>query len=277
MGYSQRKDDPDTKHPTILNEVRRRALAEFLRKHRELVIQPADDKQRGERKRRTSGLRREEVAQLARISATWYTRLEQGQEVRPSAAALGRMAEVLRLTPAERAYVFQVAQRADPNEPSNSVSESASNALERFVVSVPCPACVLDRYWTLLFWNAEWAALLHPWLSGPERNMLRYIFLDSGFRALFVEWETRARHLLAQFRVDFGKYIDDPKMHDLVGGLSEQSEFFQQIWGEQQILPWSGNERSFIHPERGLLKFIQTTLLPSADPSLKVIILQPSG
>ena len=99
---------PSTKYPTILSAVRQRALGEFLRKRRE-TIHPADDSRVGERRRRTSGLRREEVAQLAGISSTWYTRLEQGQEVRPSSAALGRIADVLHLSAAERAYLFQVA------------------------------------------------------------------------------------------------------------------------------------------------------------------------
>src|SRR5258708_11956246 len=88
---------PSTKYPRILSAARQRALGEFWRKHRETATRPTGDQQVGERRRRTSGLRREEVAQLARISSTWYARLEQGQEVRPSGAALGRIAEVLRL------------------------------------------------------------------------------------------------------------------------------------------------------------------------------------
>src|SRR5271166_5636769 len=101
-----------TKYPRLFSASRQRALGEFLRKHRELVT-PADERQIGERRRRTQGLRREEVAQMAGISATWYTRLEQGKEVTPSGAALDRIAEVLRLAPAERAYLFCLAGRVD--------------------------------------------------------------------------------------------------------------------------------------------------------------------
>jgi transcriptional regulator with XRE-family HTH domain len=268
---------PSTKYPRILSAVRQRALGEFLRKHRESATGPTDGKRVGERRRRTSGLRREEVAQLAGISSTWYARLEQGQEVRPSGAALGRIAEVLQLAPAERAYLFQVAQRADPNEPSNFADEPASKAIESCVLSISYPACVLDRYWTPLFWNAEWADLFPLWLKGPEKNLLRHMFLDLGVRTLVVDWELRARRLLAQFRVDFGKYIDDPKMLDLVHRLGEESEIFQRIWEEQQVLFPDEKERSYHHPQRGVLKFSQTTFLAAADPALKFIIFQPSS
>jgi transcriptional regulator with XRE-family HTH domain len=268
---------PSTKYPRILSAVRQRTLGEFLRKHRESATRPTDDKRVGERRRRTSGLRREEVAQLAGISSTWYARLEQGQEVRPSGAALGRIAEVLQLAPAERAYLFQVAQRADPNEPSNFADEPASKAIGSCVLSISYPACVLDRYWTPLFWNAEWVDLFPLWLKGPEKNLLRYMFLDLGVRTLVVDWELRARRLLAQFRVDFGKYIDDPKMLDLVRRLGEESEIFQRIWEEQQVLFPDEKERSYYHPQRGVLKFSQTTFLAAADPALKLIIFQPSS
>jgi transcriptional regulator with XRE-family HTH domain len=266
---------PSTKYPRILSAVRQRALGEFLRKHRETATRPTDDQQVGERRRRTSGLRREEVAQLARISSTWYARLEQGQEVRPSGAVLGRIADVLRLAPAERAYLFQVAQRADPSEPANLADEPVSKAIESCVLSISYPACVLDRYWTPLFWNAEWAELFPLWLKGPEKNLLRYMFLDLGVRVLVADWELRARRLLAQFRVDFGKYIDDPKMLDLVRRLSEESDLFQRIWAEQQVLFLDEKEKSYYHPEWGLRKFFQTTFLALADPALKLVILQP--
>jgi transcriptional regulator with XRE-family HTH domain len=259
----------------ILSAVRQQALGEFLRKHREQVTMPADDKQVGERRRRTSGLRREEVAQMARISATWYTRLEQGKKVTPSGAALGRVAEVLRLGPAERAYLFQIAGRVDPIGASNFAGELASKAIESCVLSISYPACVLDKYWTPLFWNAALADLFPAWLRGPEKNVLRYMFLDANARTLVVDWELRARRLLAQFRVEFGRHIDDPKMLDLVQGLSEASDLFQRFWEEQQVLWWEGNEKTFNHPERGLLSFFQTTFLAAPDPSLMLIILQP--
>jgi transcriptional regulator with XRE-family HTH domain len=259
----------------IHSDLRKRALGDFLRRHRESVAKPAGDNRVGERRRRTSGLRREEVAEMAGISPTWYARLEQGKEATPSGAALGRIADVLRLAPAERAYLFQVARRVDPNDASNFADALVNKTIESCVLSVSHPACVLDEYWTPLSWNAAWADLFAPWLKGPEKNLLRYVFLDLGARTFVVDWELRARRLLAQFRVDYGKYIEDPKMLDLVRELSEESDLFQRIWREQKVLFWDGNEKSYNHPHRGLLKFFQTTFLAAADPALKLIILEP--
>lgn len=267
-------NNPSTKYPRMLSAVRQRALGEFLRKHRE-TIRPADDSRAGERRRRTLGLRREEVAQLARISATWYARLEQGKKVTPSGAALGRIADVLQLGPAERAYLFQVARRVDSNGAANMDGGLATKAIESCVLAISFPAFVVDKYWTLLSWNTALADLLPAWLESSERNILRFMFRDPSGRRFLNDWEFQARRLVAQFRVEYGKYIDDPKMLDLVQGLSESSDLFRQFWGEQRVLLWEGNEKSFNHAQRGLLTFFQTTFLAAPDPTLKLIILQP--
>jgi hypothetical protein len=179
------------------------------------------------------------------------------------------------LAPAERAYLFQVARRVDPNGAINSPGKLASEAIESCVLSISYPACVLDKYWTPLFWNAKLEDLFPQWLKGPERNVLRFMFLDLTVRTLVGDWEPRARRLLAHFRLDFGRHIDDPKMLDLVQGLSEESDLFRQCWKEQQVLWWDGNEKSFNHPQWGLLTFFQTTFLAASDPTLKLVILRP--
>jgi transcriptional regulator with XRE-family HTH domain len=258
----------------MLSAVRQRALGDFLRKHRE-TAHPADDGRAGERRRRTLGLRREEVAQLARISATWYARLEQGKKVTPSGAALGRIADVLQLGPAERAYLFQVARRVDANGAANLDGGLAAKAIESCVLAISFPAFVVDKYWTLLSWNTALADLLPAWLESSERNVLRFMFRNPSGRQFLNDWEVQARRLVAQFRVEYGKYIDDPKMLDLVQGLSESSDLFRQFWEEQRVLLWEGNEKSFDHPQRGLLTFFQTTFLAAPDPTLRLVILQP--
>ena len=117
MGSSP-KNYRGTKYPMIRTPVRQQALAEFLHKRREMISKPADDTRVGERRRRTVGLRREEVAEIAAISSNWCTRLEQGKEVAPSSAVLGRIADVLQMAPAERAYLFELARRVDPSSRS---------------------------------------------------------------------------------------------------------------------------------------------------------------
>src|SRR5260370_29959866 len=274
LGHSQ-DNYRGTKYPTIHSAVRQQALGEFLRKHRELVAELASDKQVGERKRRTTGLRREEVVQMAAISSAWYARLEQGKEVMPSGVALSRIADVLRLAPAERAYLFELARRVDPIDVSDFADERVGKTIESCVLSISYPACVLDRYWTPLFWNSALVELFPLWLKGPEKNLLRYVFLDSDVRTLVVDWELRARRLLALVRADVGEHIDDPKMLDLVRGLSEESEHFQRFWKKQRVQFWDAIEKTYNHPQLGLLKFYQTTFSPATDPTLKLVILQP--
>jgi len=270
-----RNQYPRTKYPKIFSATRKRALGEFLRKHRELVTKPADEQQIGERRRRTSGLRREEVAQMAGISSTWYTRLEQGKEVTPSGAALDRIAEVLRLVSAERAYLFLLAGRVDPNDASNFTDEPVSKKIQSCVLSISYPAVVLNKYFTPLFWNIEFENLFSPWLKSAEINLLRYVFLDLNARTFAVDWELDARRLVAEFRVDFGKHIDDPKMLELVRGLSEESDFFRQVWKDQQVRFREGTQKSFNHPQLGLLSFFFTTFLAATDLALKLVILEP--
>ncbi|MGO9356236.1 MAG: helix-turn-helix transcriptional regulator [Xanthobacteraceae bacterium] len=268
-------DYRDTNYPTIRAAVRQRALGEFLRRHRELVVEQAGTKQADERKRRTSGLRREEVAQMAGISSAWYTRLEQGKEVTPSSAALGRIAEALRLVPAERAYLFLLAGRIDPNDALSFTDKPASKTIESCVLSISYPAVVFDKYWTPLFWNVEFENLFSSWLKGSEANLLRYVFLDLNAKTFVVDWEAQARRLLAEFRADFGKHIDDPKMLELVRGLSEESELFRRVWKDQRVLFREGIKKSFNHPQSGLRSYCFTTFFAAADPALKLVILKP--
>jgi transcriptional regulator with XRE-family HTH domain len=260
----------------MINSIKKmRALGEFLRKHRELVAEPAKGKQAAGRRRRTPGLRREEVAQMAGISPTWNTRLEQGKEITPSSTALARIADALHLVPAERAYLFHLAGRVDPSDVSNFEDELVFGTIEKCVLSISYPAYVLDKYWTPVFWNVELAKIFSLWLEGPEINLLRHMFVDPNARTFVADWELRARQLLAQFRIDFGKQIDDPKMLELVRGLNNDSDFFRRVWGDQQVSFRDGNEKSYNHPQLGLLKFSQTTFLAAAEPSLKLVILTP--
>jgi transcriptional regulator with XRE-family HTH domain len=240
-----------------------------------MAAEPANGEAAGERRRRTSGLRREEVAEMASISSTWYTRLEQGKAVTPSGAALCRIADVLGLAPAGRAYVFELARRVDPKNAPIFVNELTSSAIQSCVLSIGHPAYVLDKYWTPLFWNEKLAELFSQWLSGPDRNLLRYMFLDASVRTLVVDWELRARRLVAQFRIDFAKHIDDPKMLELVDKLSEQSDIFLRFWKEQRVMFWDEVEKSYNHPRLGLLQFHQSTFLAAPDATLKLVVLKP--
>lgn len=255
---------------------RYRELGDFLRKHRELLAPLETRYFPGKRPQRTPGLRREEVSQMAGISVSWYARLEQGEETAaPSSDALERIAKVLQLAPAERNYLFHLTGRVDPSRAAEFENRLVVSTIEDFVFSLSSPAYLLDKYWTPLLWNTEASKQFSVWLQGPETNLLRHVFLDPAARTFVVDWELRARQLVAQFRNDFANNVDDPKMLELVSELSEASGLFRSAWTEQRVLFRDGDAKSYTHPQFGLLKFFQTTFLVAAEPSLKLVVATP--
>ena len=171
----------------------RRALGAFLRGRRE--DRPPPPAATG--RRRTPGLRREELAEACGVSLTWITWLEQGRDVSASPHALARLADALRLAPAERAYLFELAEKRDPAAPVPSGDD-----LPAPILALPgrmtIPAYLLGRSWTALSWNPEASDLFHGWLDGAnDRNLLRFIFLSPAARRLIADWDERAHRVVA--------------------------------------------------------------------------------
>jgi transcriptional regulator with XRE-family HTH domain len=246
----------------------RRALGAFLRAHRERRPPPASASGR----RRTPGLRREELAEACGVSLTWITWLEQGRDVSPSPHALARLAEALHLAPAERAYLFELTSKRDPAAPPPSADE-----LPEPILALPgrmtIPAYLLDHAWTARAWNPFAAELFAGWLDDEhDRNLLRYIFLSPAARRLIADWDERARRVAAEFRADFSRRLRDPAMQALVDELTGQSPDFSRLWREQAVLEREGGERRFNNPAR---RFYQTTLIPSSHPDAKLVSLTP--
>ena len=161
---------------------RQRELGAFVRAQRE-KLPPAAFGLPAAARRRTPGLRREEVAQLCGLSVTWYTWLEQGRDMSLSPAALVRLAKALRLGRAERAYLFELARKRDPDAGGDE-SDIVPPALLACVATIGSPAYILDRTWTARGWNGKAARLFAGWLDGDnDRNLLRYIFLEPAARA----------------------------------------------------------------------------------------------
>jgi transcriptional regulator with XRE-family HTH domain len=259
--------------PTAIS---RHMLAEFVRAHRLRLTPSAVGLTAGAR-RRTPGLRREEVAQLCGISTTWYSWIEQAREVSVSPGALARLCTTLQLSPAERAYLFELAGKRDPAVASPDRAMDASPALIAAVNAVAAPAYLLDRLGRARAWNAAAADLFTGWLATgdgrDDRNLLRYMFLNPAARALVVDWKDRARRLLAEFRLEQGRYLDDPEMNALIAELAEGSDFFRAAWDEQIVTGRVGGLRTFTHPARGLLSFEQVTLELSSRPEFKLVML----
>jgi transcriptional regulator with XRE-family HTH domain len=248
-------------------------LGEFIRAHRER-IQPEDIGLPDGGRRRTPGLRREELAQLCSVSPTWLTWLEQGRQVSASAKTLTRIAEVMHLTAAERAYLFRLADKLDPA--SESADEEPHADLNALVKSIKTPAYVLNRQWDAVAWNSPAQALFTSWLIRKKTavpNLLRYMFLDPAAPRLIIDWNDRATRLVAEFRADCGKHADQEPVKSLVNELSLSSEDFRQRWNSQNVVDREGGLRRFRHPDKGELRFEQTTLHPATRRDLKLVIL----
>lgn len=251
----------------------RALLGRFVRGRREALAPAAD----AGRRRRTPGLKREELAERAGISATWVTWIEQGRAVQASAHALGRLARALALSPAERAYLFELAERRDPEAPEPARLAEAPAALDAAVQALAHPAYGLDRLWTACCWNAAAERLFAGWLGpGCERNQLRYLFLAAEPRRLLPDWRERARRVAAEFRADFGRSLGDPDVRDLVEGLGVESPVFAEAWADTGVLAREGGRRAFDHPADGRLVFEQHTFVPAERPDHKLVLLVPA-
>ncbi|HSD36348.1 MAG TPA: helix-turn-helix transcriptional regulator [Rhodocyclaceae bacterium] len=258
-------------------DTRRKELGDFLQMLRQRSAPQAFGFPAGSR-RRTQGLRREEVAQLAGISPTWYTWLEQGREVNVSADVLARLASSLQLTRSERAYLFEMADRRDSEE-SEPIDDTPPEALSALLDDIAAPAYIMGRYWDMLAWNKPAAALFTGWLDLPDErapNLLSFVFTSPTARALLVDWEIRARRITAEFRADCRTRLEEPALQKLVEELTQASPEFAQFWKQHDVLERQGGQRDFRHPKRGLISYRQVTLHPVEQEQLKLVMLKPA-
>ncbi|HEX2915396.1 MAG TPA: helix-turn-helix transcriptional regulator [Chloroflexia bacterium] len=251
---------------------RRQELAEFLRTRRERLTPQEVGLPPGFR-RRTTGLRREEVAQLANIGTSWYISLEQAREVRPSEQVLESLAQALRLTSVERQHLFLLAlQHAPANLPSPQ--EEVSPALEQVIRALdPNPAYIEGRRWDLLLWNraAQYVFDFTEFPSPYSRNMFWRYFsrLSSSKRA---NWEKVAQVIVAEFRADSARYPGDPGFRELIEELQRTSSEFRELWGRHDVEQIEDRHKQFEHPRLGHLEFDHVTLQAPTSPDLKVKI-----
>jgi transcriptional regulator with XRE-family HTH domain len=252
----------------LLPAERRRLLGIFVRSRREALPPTAGGR------RRTPGLRREEVAARCGISTAWYAWVEQGRDIALSPGTLGRLAGALALAPAERAYLFELALQRDPH-PGAPGSDAVPPALEAALAAMAAPAYLLDRLWRARAWNEAAARLFAPWLGGSEPCLLAFVFRDPAARGLIVDWEERARRVIAEFRADTARAPDDPALLALVAGLRADSSDFSRLWDGHAVAARDGGARRFRHPENGILDYEQVTLVPAAHPDHKILMLLP--
>lgn len=251
------------------------SLSAFLRALRERHP-PANFGLAAGARRRTPGLRREEVAQLCGLSVTWYTWIEQGRDVSVSPSALACLARGLRLSRAERTYLFELAGKRDPERPGDG--DDPPEAVLACVDAINGPAYILDRAWNARRWNAKAARLFAGWLdAGGERNLLRYVFLRPEARSLIRDWPTRAHRVVAEFRAAMTAHADDSEIRRIIDELRIASADFARFWATQGVLAREGGDRAFKHPTLGLMHYQQVTLALAGWPDHRLTMLLPAA
>jgi transcriptional regulator with XRE-family HTH domain len=254
----------------------RREAGEFLRSRRERLT-PSDVGLPNGFRRRTPGLRREEVAMLADVGTTWYTWLEQGRDVRPSNEVLSALAAALRLDPTERRHLFVLHDRPAP-EHRPTGAERIDEPLRRMLDSLTGQAAfVLGRRWDVLAWNRAADVVFGPYgrLEGDERNTLHLVFADPDHRRLLVDWEAVARASLAMFRADCARYAGDPDFERLVTRLTRLSPEFAQWWPQREVARPLAGQKRIDHPTAGRMLFEYSSLGVGDPPDMKLIVFTP--
>ena len=229
-------------------------------------------------RRRTPGLRREEVAQRAHISPTWYTWLEQGRGGAPSADVLERIARALMLTDVEREHLFLLGLGRPP-EVRYRKNDGVTPRLQRVLDALePSPALIRTATWDVLAWNQAASVMLMDYGSLPpeQRNILRYIFLDPRARAAQYDWEGVARFALGAFRVDAARAGAASEVAPLVDELCRLSPEFKAMWRDNEVRSPHGEMVKHIkHPILGEFAFEFSTFAVDGRTDLSLVIYNP--
>lgn len=256
--------------------VQRTALGGFLRARRE-ATDPVSVGLRPGGRRRTPGLRREELAQLAGVSVTWYTWLEQGRDITVSRQVIESLARELRLSPPEREHLFTLAGLAVPAEPPGPVRVDAT--LRRLVDALsPNPAYIVNPWWDILACNDAYAALIGGLDHRPpaERNTLWISFTDDRVRALVLDWPSESRHLVGQLRAHLARHPRDPRGPEIVSALLAASPSFAELWERHAVHRFQGARKRFRHPGVGRLDVDYVKLSAADDDQQQLLVFLPA-
>jgi transcriptional regulator with XRE-family HTH domain len=229
-------------------------------------------------RRRTAGLRREEVAQRANISAAWYTWLEQGRGGNPSADVLDRIARALMLTEVEREHVFLLGL-GHPPEVRYRGGDAITPRLQRLLEAFPySPAIVRTATWDVIAWNRAAAVVLNDYGSLPpeQRNVLRMIFSDARVRAAQFDWESVARFVVGAFRIDAARAGADAEVAPLVDELCRSSPEFAAMWRDNEVQTFGEGVKHLRHPVLGPISLEYSSFAVDGRPDLQMIVYNPA-
>lgn len=250
------------------------ALGLFLRDRR-MRLDPAVFGFSG--RRRTPGLRREEVAQRANISPTWYTWLEQGRGGAPSSDVLNRIARGLMLTEPEREHVFMLALGRPP-EVRYHGAEGISPRLQRLLDTLDAsPALVRTAAWDVVAWNRAATVVMTDYgkLAPGDRNILRMLFLKRDIRNIQHDWQTMARFIVGSFRADAARAGATSEITELVDELCRNSPEFDALWRENEVVGPSEGTKRLRHPVLGDIELEYSGFAVDGRPDLNLVVYNP--
>lgn len=253
-----------------------RLLSDFLKGCR-ARLQPADLGLPEPGRRRTEGLRREDVAAISGVSVSWYTWLEQGRAVHISDGVLERICRALKLSDAERTYLYSLVQHRLPPLLSGSSKIEVTPAMTRMLHALDIPALIMTARWDVVDWNRLVVAIFRDYATIPAhtRNLLRILFTDPLYQSDTVEATRMAKHVVAKFRLDYGQAGDDPAFSELVAQLEAESPIFGQAWHAPDILVSSEGINRRLHSKYGELVFEHTSYVPEGSPQLRLLLFVP--
>lgn len=259
-------------------------LANFLRNRRER-IKPELFGISISARRRTPGLRREELAQLAGVSVSWYTWLEQGRSITVSDQVLESIARILKLDFTERRHLFQLARdQSSTQKPiKKNISQSIISELQPVLDSFGfCPAYIFDQCWNLVAGNqiayrifVDTSVVNYADLPWRERNLMWALFTNPYQKKLLLDWENEAKRCIALFRFSSNQYIGEPWFTEFIDDLTYISPHFQEWWPQYDVQSPNGKRKTLNHPIIGRLVLQATTLLLPESPELQLIVYTP--
>jgi transcriptional regulator with XRE-family HTH domain len=252
--------------------------AQFLRRCR-ARIKPSDIGLPSTKRKRTEGLRREDVAALSGVSASWYTWLEQGRDMRVSDEVLERVCRALRLSQDERTYLFSLVQRRPPRVQHDMVCEEAPPDVARMINALHTPAIAMNLRWDVLAWNAINSVIFRDYSLIPraERNLLEILFSNPPAYLTSEEFECMAHRLVARLHFDYSRCADDPRFEELVQRLCARFPLFSRLWSAPDFNLRAYGLHRFTHPRFGELVFEHSSYVPDGHPHIRVVICTPDN
>jgi transcriptional regulator with XRE-family HTH domain len=260
------------------SSARRTELAAFLRSRRER-ISPEDVGLPPGTRRRTAGLRREELAQLAGVGVTWYTWLEQGRPINASVQVLDAIARTLRLDAVERGHLFRLADvpGAAGTGPADCPECPLPPQVQTILDAIPYPASVLTERFDLVTWNRIYAALFPRLVQTPaaERNTLLSCLTGPACCSPMPQQDQYSATLVGQLRAAYGKHVGDPAWTHFIGRLNMQSPAFAALWAAHDVTRPASHVKHFRHPTLGTITATSTSFAVTAIPGARMVVYTP--